>query len=232
MIAAARIPFDQLPALAALRADPRLRIYRAGDRTWIRWPAELFEAIALLRPVPQVEFFEQRGPHWHRAGRRLASSEHPPSGDGESLSSLLRPSRFQPLTKKNHAVQPIPLSLRRGGPTRPATALSCTLNQLRAWAELATTMELQSLRATQCEAQALLLGAKLPAIPSATRFWGERLLLPLGYRLEQELPVAAVFSVMQAGADDLVFVTSEYTEIVPKEAFQTLSRAGVRRVCL
>jgi len=74
----------------------------------------------------------------------------------------------------------------------------------------------------------LLLGRPLPPIPGAERFWGGRILVPLGFRTDPEPPEPALCGALGAGDDEFLVLTQEGAETVPLRAFRTLTRAGVR----
>ena len=69
---------------------------------------------------------------------------------------------------------------------------------------------------------------RLPPIPGAERFWGGRILVPLGLRTDPELPEPALCGALGAGDDELLVLTHEGAETVPLRAFRTATRAGVR----
>jgi hypothetical protein len=116
----------------------------------------------------------------------------------------------------------------RGGEPKPASALECTLGDLLKWADVATTGELAAVRAARSGDRAILLIPQRVSIPSATRYWGEDVLVPVGFRPEPDLPPATLRAAVEAEPDELVFLKAEGTEIVPRGAFEPLTRAGVR----
>ncbi|CAN5197606.1 hypothetical protein BH11PLA2_BH11PLA2_37470 [soil metagenome] len=230
MITAARIPATSLPVLAPLRAESRIRIDTAGNAVWIRWPAELTEVLELLRPVRGVEFFEPRPPRWHRDGRRLPSSVEPPSGEGQSLFSLIAPARFATRNAEDAATAPTPWTLQPGGEPQTATAMTCELTPFQAWAEVATSAELQSLKAARSGPRVRLLGNTLPSIAGAARYYGRRLYLPLGYVLAPDLGESLLMASIGLAADELAFLEQDHVDVIPAKVFHPLTRAGVRQV--
>jgi hypothetical protein len=89
-------------------------------------------------------------------------------------------------------------------------------------------MELAAVRAARSGGRAMLLGPKLPAIAGAVRFWGGDLLVPVGFRPDPDLPPAALRAAAGATADELVFLSESGAELVPRAAFEPLSRAAAR----
>jgi hypothetical protein len=92
----------------------------------------------------------------------------------------------------------------------------------------------------------LLLGKRLPLLPGGERFWGERVLLPLGWRAEPELPESAIYAALGIEDDAILLAAGRSgfqpdsvsqvenltyepdIAIVPREVLQPLSRARVR----
>ena len=60
------------------------------------------------------------------------------------------------------------------------------------------------------------------------RFLGVHLLVPLGFRAYPELPERAFCHAVGAGPNDLIVLDDEGYELIPRDAFQPLSRAGIR----
>jgi hypothetical protein len=137
-------------------------------------------------------------------------------------------------------LSPVSLRLMRdpSGRLRPASGLLCPLAGLAAWAEDAPTERLAALKAAWTggpggrsdDPEVIVLGApgSLPELPDGVRFWGNDLLVPLGFRPEPELPEEALRRALGAGPDDLVVLHGEEPELIPREAFRPLNRAALR----
>jgi hypothetical protein len=106
--------------------------------------------------------------------------------------------------------------------------MQCKFEELARWAENATTWQLGSLQAAWCEEQVILLGERLPPLPGATRWWGNRILVPLGFRLDPDLAEGAVFQALGLVQSERAFLTLDGVEVLPADAFGPVSRAGVR----
>jgi hypothetical protein len=114
----------------------------------------------------------------------------------------------------------------------------CGLDRLSSWAEQATSARLASLRAAWTAGpggepgadEVLVLGApgSLPELLGGLRFWGVDLLVPLGLRPEPELPEPALCRAAGAGSNDLVVLDGQGYELISRDAFQPMSRAGIR----
>jgi MoxR-vWA-beta-propeller ternary system domain bpX2 len=226
-VRAARVPAAGLAALAPVRCQAGVTVHRLGEAAWVVWPPEAEEVVRCLRPVRGVEFFAEHGGRWHRFGHRLPCADGPPHGAGEPLDRVLIPAPLTPLPPEE-AGPPVRLGIVRGGAPRPATALRCAVRDLAHWADTATTAELAAVRAARCGGRALLLGERLPTVHGGERFWGERVLVPLGFRPEPELPDAVLREACGVTEDELLILDAAGAEAVPERALQPLTRAGVR----
>jgi hypothetical protein len=98
---------------------------------------------------------------------------------------------------------------------------------LARWAELAGTAELAALEAARADDEVLIRGRKLPAI-AGQRYWGDRLLAPLGFRPEPGLPEAALRRALGVAESEIVVLELDGFETIPCAALQPLGRARVR----
>ena len=226
-VTAARLPAVGVAALAAVRDVLGVRVHQIGDVVWVTWPADRGGVARRLVGVAGAVFFVRRGDAWHRFAARLPTADQPPAGDGLPLAGVLVPARFEP-TPPPAAGPTTAVTLVRGGPPRPATALLSDAADLAGWADAAPTDELTVVRAAWCGARVLLLGDRLPAVPTGTRFWGDTLLVPLGFRPDPDLPPAVLRAAAGAAADELLLLTADGSERVPRAAFAPATRAGLR----
>src|SRR5207244_3871406 len=118
--------------------------------------------------------------------------------------------------------------LARDDRPRQTTAMLCRLTQLGAWADSVTTDHLTSIRAAMCGDDVLLLGRRLPALANCERFWGRRVLAPLGYRLEPTLPESELLDAWEVDEEEFVLIHTEQVEIVSQNVFEPLTRARIR----
>lgn len=227
-VCAARIPAMHATALAPVRDQSDVRVFRADADIWVRWPAGRGDVLRCLLPVPGVAFFLARGGRWFRFGSRLPTSDVPPDGEGEPVAAVIAPEKIEPVPPGSRSFTPVMLGIVRGGGPHSATALACDIADLRRWAETATTAELAAVQAACSGSRAILLGAKLPALPQAARYWGSDLLVPVGCRPEPDLAPAILREAIGAGPDDLAVLDERGAEIIPRSAFEPLTRAGVR----
>ncbi|MFO0805551.1 MAG: hypothetical protein U0791_20810 [Gemmataceae bacterium] len=227
-VRAARLPAAAIPALAALRHRTDIRLIPQGDTVWVRWPEANAAAIEALFTVPDVAFFIPKDGFWRQVHHRLPATVSPPEGDGRPLATFVMPASFEPHAPSEPAAPPIPIRLVPGGVPRPATALACELEDLALWADTATTQELSAVRAARCGDRVVLLGKRLPTVANAIRHWGDLLLVPLGFRIDPELPQNVVRDAVGAAENELVLFDERGAECIPRESFQPVTRASLR----
>ena len=245
-IRCASVPEASLAVLADLRREPGIRATIAGGRAWIRWDdsltAEAVRRILVERllPVAGVEVFARRDGRWHRPGEALPAFDLPIDQDDDtvSLARAIVPGRREIIAPPiGDAPRPVSLRLARDDrrSPRPATAARCDVQTLARWADGAPTAWIEALAGAWCpspggEPEVLVIGpaARLPATDDARRFWGDGVLIPLGYRADPELTEPALKAALEAGPDDLVVLDEAGAERIPRDAFRTLHRASIR----
>ncbi len=191
------------------------------------WPADRGEVVRRLIGVAGAEFFVRRGDAWHRFESRLPTGDSPPDGEGKPLPGVVLPGRLDPTLAPANG-QRLPVTLGRGGPPQPTTALLCEAVELLPWADAATTDELSAAPAARCGGRVLLRGDRLPAVPGGLRPWGVDVLLPLGFRASPDLPPAVLRSATGVAAKELLLLLPDRAEAVPTAAYATVTRAGLR----
>ncbi len=226
-VSAARLPAEHLAALAPVRHRDGVRVVPAGAAVWVRWPAGRADVVRCLLPVPGVEFFTRRAGLWVRFGRLVPTDIAPPD-DGVPVAAALVPARFEPLAPEVVAGPPVALTVVRGGTPKPTAALACALDALAKWADTATTAELVAVRSARCGDRAVLLGDRLPAIAGALRYWGDGVLVPVGFRPDPDLPEVVLREAAGVSAAELLLLDESGAEAIPRAAFEPLTRAGVR----
>lgn len=227
-VSAAWIPLAGLRRLAMLRHRGDISVLRIGENAWIRWPVGDPEVIRSLLPVPGVQFFRREKDGWFPFGSRLPAASPPPDDVGQPLANVLLPERFEILSPHQHQLAPVPLRIVRGGDPTTATGLICHVDSLVMLANSATTAELARIMAARSRERAVLLGTVLPNIPGATRLYGDSLLIPVGFRVEPRLPVSAIRDAAGADAGEILVWLEAGLERIPKAAFESLTRAGIR----
>jgi hypothetical protein len=74
----------------------------------------------------------------------------------------------------------------------------------------------------------LVRGARLPALPGGERFWGETVLIPLGFAARPDLAEPLLREGLGLGEEELALLTPAGVEVIPHAVFRPLTRAGVR----
>jgi hypothetical protein len=104
----------------------------------------------------------------------------------------------------------------------------CYLTGLKQWADLVPSAQLAALRAARFGSWVLLLGSPPPLLPDGERYWGQRILVPLGQRVEPALPESALCEALALRPDEVFLLGASGGEVVSLEVFQPLTRAGTR----
>jgi hypothetical protein len=223
----ASFPRDALAALAEVRCEAGVEVAFVGDRAWVRWPVG-GDVLRCLLPVSGAELYELRDGLWYRPGARLPAFDVPAVTSPKPLAHVLTPAPVQPLTPDQALPRPLPLRLVRDARPRTATALCCPLGELARWADGATSAALAAVRAAVSGNVALLLGGRLPPLPGAERFWGERALVPLGFRPEPSWPESALADALGLGDGELALLRESGAVVVAADALRPLTRASAR----
>jgi hypothetical protein len=227
-ITGARLPAAALPVLAGLRCTAGVRVRLHDAEAWVTWEPGSDEVLHVVLTVPGVRLYVRRGETWYRHGRHLPAFEVGFDDSAEPLDRVMVPAAVQPEPPNTVTLAPCRLRLERDDQPRWATALQCRIEDLATWAGGATTDSVEAVMAARSDADVLLLGRQLPPILAGERFWGARVLVPLGFRWKPALPESAVRAALGLREDELAVLRPDSLEIVPRLAFQSLSRAGVR----
>jgi hypothetical protein len=224
----ARLPAAALPVLAELRAVPDVGVIQQGEYAWVYWHPQDDTVLRRLLPVRDLELYVQRDGLWYRHGRDLPSFGVPDECSGQPLHRVIFPVPVQPLPPPTAATRPCRLTLVRDDRPRETTGMLCESADLGRWADRATTAELNELRAARTGRRVVVLGEHLPPLAAGERLWGERVLVPLGYRPEPALPETAVTEALGMGPDEILLLDKEGPQVLSRTVLQPLTRAGVR----
>lgn len=222
----ARIPTSALHLLGRLRAYASVQVRVDHGFVWIRWDEAGFEILRTLLPVEGAQFFERMDAHWHQCGHILPAFDIP-EGDFVPLATALVPGPQNTLANVDEPAPRVVLALKRSTATQPTTALLCSVKALAAWIELAPSREIESVQAARCENLVLLTGQRLPPV-NGERFWGDRLLCPLGWAPDPALPESALLEAVGVSDNEFVLMRGAELEVIPRSAFRTLTRASAR----
>jgi hypothetical protein len=225
---AAQLPPAGLEALAPLRTRPGVTVIESPGHAWVEWPPGDAEVVRHLLPVPGVRFFARRDDRWFPLGGSLPDFDRPPAGEAKSLDRAVIPAKVQPLPPPEQIGPPVPLRVVPDDRPRPTAALRTTTAALAEWAATATTAEMARLQAARSGDVVWLLGQGVPHL-AGERFWGESVLVPLGFRPEPDWPPAALRECSGVAGDELLVLAPDAAEALPRSAFRPLTRAGARR---
>ena len=175
-----------------------------------------------------AELFARRGDRWYRLGHALPAFEVAEVGAGEPLAQWVVPEPVEPAYHAKMQPAPVPLRLVPHDSPRPTTAVRCTLEQLAQWAENATSRQVACVQAVMCTGEAVLLGDKLPSLSGASRYWGQSVFVPLGFRPEPNLPESALREALELSADEIALLDADGVEVIERSSFAQLTRAAAR----
>jgi hypothetical protein len=229
-VSAALLPAAEgLAVLAELRTRAGVTVAEHAGRVWLTWPAGDDEIPGRLLPLPGVEFFSRRGEHWHALGRSLPTFGLPGPGAGRPLHRVLVPAAFAVHPPDGApALAPARLGLAPCREPRPTTALTAAAAELQAWADTALTDEIECVRAAVCGERFLLLGDRLPAVSGGQRWWGHRILCPLGRRPTPDLPEPALAEAVGLAPGERLLLSGDGGEVVASDVLRPLTRAMLR----
>ena len=228
-VCCARLPASGLAVLADLRREPAITVTPADDHAWVQWEAGSEAVLRRLLPVSGVELYSRRDGLWYRPGAHLPSFEVPVDLEHGSipLARAVTPRPIRPIEPDGTVLEPIRLGLAREATPRDASALQCALPDLGHWIEMACDTEIAALEAAWSGEVVLIRGRRLPAVAGA-RYWGNRLLTPLGFRPDPGLPELGLRRALGVAEGEVVVLAADGFETIPLAAFQPLTRAGVR----
>jgi hypothetical protein len=226
---AARLPLAGLVALADLRGTGGITVIIRGELAWVRWEPAHERVLRRLMVVPGAVLYDLRDGVWYPHGRRLPAFGVPlEMGEAVGLERAITPLPIEPRWPSESASGPVRLRLVRDDRPRPAAALRCRLGDLTDWVETATTVRLSAVLAAREGEHMMMLGRTLPTIAAGIRFWGDAVLVPLGFRTDPVLPESAVRGSLGLEEDELLVIDEHGCEVVPREAFRPLTRGAFR----
>ena len=225
-VSLARIPTSALHLLGRLRAYASVQVRGGKGHVWVRWDEAGYEILRTLLPVQGALFFERMDSNWHQCGQSLPAFDIPEDGF-VPLATALVPGPQKTFAVADEPAPRVMLALKRSTVTQPTTALLSNVKILAAWIELAPTREIEGLESARCENLVLLTGQRLPPV-AGERFWGERLLCPLGWAPDPALPESALLEALGVGDGELVLMRGAELEVIPRDAFRALTRASAR----
>jgi hypothetical protein len=227
-IACASLPLEALATLAELRCLSGVEAAVVEERAWVRWQPGEERVLRRLLAVSGVELFVRRDGRWYRLRCHLPAFDVPDQIGYRPLYLALVPAPIERVAPSVLKLPAVPLCLVPDDRQRRATALACRIRELERWADGVPSSRLAALRAARCGEWTLVLGDRLPLLPRGERFWGKRVLVPLGYRPEPHLPESALCQALGLAEDERLLFGTVGAEIIAQAHFQPLDRAGLR----
>jgi len=227
-VSGACMPVECLPILADMRCVPGIEIIQESEHVWVCWPPEREEVLQRVLAVPAVRLFVKREPHWFELGRRLPARDVGFDRPRQPLLQVLTPAAFQPEPPSIKAIERLKLHLVPDDRIRQTTALRCSLEVLQEWIERTPSIQFDGLKAVLADKEVLVLGSRLPMLPGNVRYWGERVLTPLGFRVEPEIPPRVLQEVLDLSHHDMAILSETGVERISIELLTELSRGRVR----
>jgi hypothetical protein len=227
-VCAATLPSESLSSFGELRARRDLLVLVRAERAWAFWPAGDADVTRAVLALTGAQLFARREGLWYRLGQHLPAFDVPAPDEARPIANVLFPAPLQPEGPPQRISDKVGARLVRDDRPRPATALRCVLAELGRWADSATSYQLAGLQAAVRGGQALVRGARLPALAAAERFWGQTVLVPLGFRAEPALGEAVLSAALGLAAGEVAIWGAEGAEVVAGSAFAPVTRAGVR----
>jgi len=227
-ISCASFPWSDLPALGPARALSHVEVARIDDRAWVRWQPGNELVLERILPLPDARFYVLRDQYWYRFSYHLPAFDVPFAVDYQPLHRVLILRLFEAEAPPGSKCEPAVISLVSDDRVRPATGALFSMTSLVQWIDMMPTPRLAEIQAACCGDQALLLGSRLPILPGCERFWGTKMLMPLGYRPEPLLPESAIRQGLSVAENDLLLWNFEGVEIISRRVFTPLTRSGVR----
>lgn len=225
----ARLAIRDLTRLADLRCEPGLDVALAGEHLWVRWPPGSDRIPWALLPFFPCEFFTRHDGHWFSRGCALPTFDVPLDHQYRPLFQVLFPAPIQALEVPSENFVAVALRLERDTAYRPARALVCGLEALLKWAEVMPGVMLARYQAVISHKSVLAVGRNVPWVSPGERYWGERVLTPMGYRPCPCLPEEGLREAAGAGDDDLLVLHHDRRELIPQGLFSPLTHAALRR---
>jgi hypothetical protein len=224
----ASLPKRMLTVLAPVRTRREVKARIEGETAWVTWPAGQTDVAELIYPLPGAQLFVQYAAGWRAYQRYLPARDVPDMKSAQPLTSFLFPAPLSLSAPERPRFQPVQLRVVPDGRMRTPTALLCSLPELNAWLDTVPQVRFAALQAAHHRGQVLVLGEALPPIVGVRRYWGERVLTPLGLRYEPALPEDLLRSVLDIAARQLLLLEVDRSELISLDVFQPLRRAAVR----
>lgn len=227
-ITCASIPAHYLDRLAAVRSQKQIKAHRIDGVIWLTWPSNTKEVAELIFPLFGAELYQRQRQHWFAFRRQLPTFDVPDLTNARPLADLLFPTSVSLPSVPGDLPPPMPLTLVSDSTPRLATAMQCKLVDLHDWLDSVPTVRFSELKALRQLDSILILGRDLPPIAESQRFWGTRLLTPLGSRYDPFFPEATLLDILDLASKQLLLLRPTGMELIDQSHATPLTRAAVR----
>jgi hypothetical protein len=224
----ARLPGTALSRLAALRCTDGVEAALRDRELWIRWPRGDDAIARSLLALPGCRLYGRRDSRWHAWGQALPAFDVPETLPFRPLAQIIFPAPVQPLGPERFECTSMPITLVADDMIRPTRAMECRLDVILAWAENTPTAALSRLQAVRERDRLFVLGRRLPWLEPAQRFWGQKVLVPIGYRPAPALGEADLRRAAGVADAELLIIHADHWEIIPLDCFTFVTHASLR----
>ena len=224
----ARVPTAEMGRLAALRCAQGVAIALHQRELWLRWSPGDDRVPRVILPIRGCGLYGRTEGRWHLWGRALPAFDVPDGLAFRPLWQVIFPAPTSPLAPRDVCANPRKLTLVADGCFRRTTALQCPVERFLAWAESVPPTALAKYRGAIHGSRLFVVGANLPWIDDAERFWGRAVLVPIGHRPNPMLGEADLRRA--CGVDDsaLLVLRADRAEVVDQDHFTSLGHASLR----
>jgi len=222
----AQVHAADLSRLGPLRGAPGLTVRMDGQTGWVRWHSADAAVVMALLPAPGAQFFERRDGQWLPCGKLIAADNIPQDGF-VPLEGVLVPQAAHRQPVVPATIAPVRFDTVRSAQLRACTAVVCTPAAVANWAALAPDAEIARLAACRSGGLVLVIGDNPPMLAGGERFWGDRVLLPLGWRAQPDLPESSLCEAAGVGTDEILLWRNG-ANFVPRKSLVALTRAAAR----
>lgn len=217
-----------LAAAAALRTYRGVEACQIADALWLRGPRDAgpLERAMWLLPGERFHLTEksQLIPWNH-----LLPVTPAPAGPWLPLSTETLPTLAPAALPASNTGQ-VPLRLVRVAQEQPASLLLLALPTWSNYVDTAPTIRLSRLRFAQSnQAQILVAGAPLPALPGTPCTLSSGIALPCGWAFSPAVRAETLAELLALAKDDIALFSPDAAyDLIPATAWQPVSRSAVR----
>lgn len=226
---AARLPRTAASWLVGLRDHPDVEVLVLTDAIWLRAQRRDDDLDRAVAAIPDAERFGVDEDGDCRLPQRHIPVAHVPGGSWTNLRELCVPEAPRAALPAE-APAAAALRLERGGDASGANVLIVRFAALARWVSTAAAVRCRPLRfAADARGNALVHGAPVAPLPGAAAFEQHGVAVPLGWRLQPQLPPQLVATRLRLRAGDLaLFDDRRRCTLVRDEQFAAVTRGAIQ----